>query len=515
MDVTDLIVEVRDGSYNRVGQLTPTDLKDLEIVLLFNEVSTWKLSLDSNHPLVDTLIAPKSGIVVTGPSGTIISGPTVSAKNVSSLEYPKGIWEIEGRDDSIILSQTALYPKPTNLDVTLQTTAYDTFIGKAESAIKHYVKANIGADAPVGRKINNLIIEADSLLGNTLTTSARFNPANEFIGKIASTSGLGYKLEQVNDNLVFKVYAPLDLSGTIRMDVYNNQLAKTEYLYKAPLATRIIVGGKGAAEQRTFKEVTTSESLAAEAEWGRRIEVFKDNRSTTDDDELIQAGLEVLVKEGKTLTSVVITPSDYITMRYGFDWNLGDIISVMVNDTEIKQVVTQVGILVNNAGVTLKINVGDQIKTDLESTLIYLQGDHEERLNNLERNTESGATSARQSVVYTSPSLTAGQVYQTSVAIAGGYRLESISTTVPCRVRLYTKDLGQTYDASRPVLSYPHEHSCLIIDYTSYDDLLSVDVTPTVYGWTATGSEDVPLTITNNAGVTTPVQITFIYVKTE
>lgn len=515
MDVNDLIVEIRDANYNRVGQLLPKDLTDFTVVAKYNAVGSWKLTLPSTHPLVDYLKTPGYGLIVSGPQGVILSGPTVSAKNTADFASPKGLWEIEGRDDSIILSEHLAYPTPSTADVTAQIVAYDTITAKAETAMKHFVNVNIGPTAPTERKLSNLTIETDAGLGSTLTISARFNKLDKLLSSIASINSLGYTVEQDGANRVFKVYQPTDRSSTIRMDIDNNQLSSTEYLYRQPEVTRVIVGGAGTAEQRTFVEVSNADSLAGETEWARRIEVFHDARSSQGMDELIGAGNEELSSKGKTIKSLSVTPNDYTTMEYGKDWGLGDIVSVTVNDTEIVQIVTEVGLLVNSNGLTVKATVGEPLKSDVEETLIYLQGKSDDRLDNLERNAEGGASSSRESIVYTSPILTNNQVYKTTVDIAAGYRLLSISTTVPSRVRLYSKLTGQTMDEPRPVTNFPSDFSGLMFDFVTAPSLLSADLSPTVDGFTQDGSTTVPITITNLSGVSNPVQVTLIYVRTE
>lgn len=513
MDVNDLIIEVRDSNYNRVGQLLAKDITDLTIVAKFNDVGSWKLSLPSKHPLVDILRVPGSGLIVNGPSGVIISGPSVTAKKLSNFENPEGVWEIEGRDDSHILYQHLAYPTPTTSDVTAQTVAYDTRINFADVLMKQYVNYNIGPLATTARKIPNLTVEADENIGSTLTVSARMNKLNELIKSIASIDKLGYTVEQIDDQLIFRVYQPVDRSGDIRMDIENNQLSSVEYLYKEPEVTRVIVGGKGTAEQRTFLEVSNAESLAAETEWSRRIEVFHDARSSQTVEELTQAGLEQLIDKGKTIKSLSVTPNDYTTMQYGVDWGLGDIVSVSVDDIEIIQVVTEVGIIVNNNGVAVKATVGEPIKTDVEAALIYLQGKNDERLDNLERNAEAGATTNRQSLVYTSPILAPGEHHTTSVDIAGEYKILSISTTVESKVRLYTWETGQALDLNRPTGGYPEENVGLMFEGETYSELLSWDLSPVVDGFTRDGNASVPITVTNTSRTfTTPVQVTLIYI---
>jgi hypothetical protein len=170
------------------------------------------------------------------------------------------------------------------------------------------------------------------------------------------------------------------------MDMDNQKLSRAEYSYSIAKATRAIVGGQGEAEWRRFEEVSNTDSEAAEEAWGRRIEVFKDERSTRVSDALIQSGLELLVDQGKTIVESSVTPSDDINMRFGVDWFLGDQVTVVVNDIEASAVVTEVGISIGSDGVRIGATVGTPVSLDFESKLIRKQVQAEDRISQLERN---------------------------------------------------------------------------------------------------------------------------------
>lgn len=391
MKVTDLTVEVRDASLARVGQILPTDLVGFEAALRLNKVGAWRLTLRSDHPLVDVLRAPGAGLIVTGPDGVLISGPTVSALESKTADDPTGTWEIIGTDDSIVLGERLAYPVPATADLAGQTSAYDTRTGKAETVAKAFVNANIGTAAPAARKITGLTVDTDLGRGETVTVSARFDKLGELLTGILAPSGLAFDVVQVGSGLVFRVFEPVDRSAYIRMDVDNLRLSKSEYTYTAPGATRVIVAGQGSGEARTFIERTSTESLAAETAWGRRIEVFKDQRNTDDTAELEKAGDEILVDAGKTVVGVRVEPSDDIaSMQFAVDWNVGDLVTVVVGDLEVVQVVTEAAIVVAEDGVRVGATVGDPLAVaasdDVASNLISASSAQEARISNLERN---------------------------------------------------------------------------------------------------------------------------------
>ena len=170
------------------------------------------------------------------------------------------------------------------------------------------------------------------------------------------------------------------------MDIANNQLTRTEYSYSSPKLTRAIVGGAGEAVERLFLEATTSDSLEAEDVWGRRIESFIDNRGSEEADELNQSALEKLADDGITIVNISVSPTDDSNMRYGFDWNLGDIVTVVIDETETQAVVTEVGISIQADGVRVGATVGSVQALDFESKLVQKAATSEQRISNLERN---------------------------------------------------------------------------------------------------------------------------------
>jgi hypothetical protein len=392
MRVEELTIEVRDPNLVRVGQVSDFNLPGAEFVLRFNNVGSWLLRMPYGDPLGDLLRTPGYGIVVTGPDGDVIfSGPTLAAKLEQTPEDPAGFWLIEGADDTLILQERLAYPDPATADVTAQTESHDRRTGLAETVMKAYVLANAGPTAPVSRRVAGLTVGTDLGRGPTVTNAARFTELQTLLFGIAESAGLGYDIKQVNTDLVFDVFEPADRSGFVRLDVENDLLRSAEYGYVAPEATRVIVAGQGEAIDRLFFEVSNTDSTAAETLWGRRIETFKDARQSVELSELQQAGDEELADTGKTVVSVAVTPTDDVQMRYGLDWNLGDIVSVTAGDVETTATVTEVGISVEPDGVRIGATLGTPAPFDFESRLVSRVSEQDERISALERNENFGA----------------------------------------------------------------------------------------------------------------------------
>jgi len=386
MQVDELIIEVRDPELNRIGQFRPGDLVGAKFILRYNNVGAWEMKLPAGNRLGEFLRLPGYGIIVTGPDDTVIfSGPTLSARLEQTPDNLQGDWFIIGADDSVLLNERLAYPNPTTDDVENLGQAYDARFGPAETVLKDYVSANIGPDAVASRQVENLTIENDLFRGETVQGKARFDKLQELLYGLAQTGGLGYAITQANGNLLFSVYEPEDKTSTIRMDLFNQKLSRAEYAYSVAKVTRAIVGGQGEEEWRRFVEVTNTDSLSAETEWGRRIEVFKDGRKSRINDQLTQDGLELLVDEGKTITELSVSPSDDINMRFAIDWYLGDKVTVVIDELEAQAVVTEVGIGIDADGVRIAATVGTPVGIDYEAKVLAKQANTDQRLSNLER----------------------------------------------------------------------------------------------------------------------------------
>jgi len=287
MRIEDLTVEVRDPNLDRIGVITPKNLVGATFVARFNNVGSWSIQLPYDEPLGELLRQPGYGLILTGPdSQVILSGPTLTARLEQTPTNTDGDWLIEGVTDSVLLSERLAYPTPSTADVTAQTTGFDIRTGAAETVIKEYVNVNLGPGAATGREVTGLTVETDEARGSTVFANARFDQIQELIYNLAQVGGIGYQLKQVNGNLVFSVFEPVDRSDTIRMDIQNRKLSSAIYSYGTAKVTRAIVAGRGEAENRIFTERSNTDSLEAETAWNRRIERFIDARQSEDLDEL-------------------------------------------------------------------------------------------------------------------------------------------------------------------------------------------------------------------------------------
>ena len=103
MRLEDITVEVRNKSLAREGVIRSQDL-DIEVQGLHSNVGTWRISLPAEHHLVDALRTPGSGIIVTGPHGVLLSGPTKKPEWTATPTDTQGSVIFNGVSDTVILA---------------------------------------------------------------------------------------------------------------------------------------------------------------------------------------------------------------------------------------------------------------------------------------------------------------------------------------------------------------------------------------------------------------------------
>ncbi|WP_454051464.1 Gp37-like protein [Cellulomonas sp. Marseille-Q8402] len=393
MQTSDLLVEVRDASLARVAQIAPSHL-DLSVDLVDCAVGSWTLRLPAEHPAVQHLVRPGAGIIVTGPDGVAFSGPVDTPTVDADLADPTGVAAISGVTDDVLLWNRLAYPTPSALAASAQTDAYDVRSGRPETVMLDYVRANLGAAAPPGRRVPALVLASDERRGTTdVRKSARFDVLGDLLSEIATVSGLRFRLVQVGPALRFEVLEVRDRRDTVRFDLANGTLSAHSVAVAPPRVTRAVVGGAGEGALRELIDVSDPANEHAEAArgpWGR-VETFVDNRSGSSD-ELQQAGAKVLA-DGAGSTSAAAVPSDDLTMRYAVDWDLGDAVTVVVGGSENVARVTGVSLIVDQSGARVGATIGELQGSTPVQALTRRTDAVDRRVSALERTAEAGSVS--------------------------------------------------------------------------------------------------------------------------
>lgn len=387
MQLSDITVEVRDRSLARRGVIRPEEL-NLQATLPFNDVGSWTIAIASDHPMADVLRAPGGGIIVSTKDDTLFSGPSVGPDLTASSDDPAGTLTINGVTDSVLLEDRLAYPEPGNVDPTKQTEAHDVRTGVAETVMRQYVSWNCGPDAPIGRRDPHLTLPADQGRGPTVTKSARFPVLLNLVNEIAASAGLGWRVVQKGSVRVFEVTTVADRTAAVRLSLLNNTLASQKLAISPPTATRVLVAGQGEEVDRRFYEGTTDDAEQAETDWGRRIEVFVDQRQSSDANEYKQKADEVLAEQGTTVVGVELVPMDNIGMTFGTDWNIGDRVAIDTSFGSFKAVATSAVIKAGPDGFTLGATLGDATLLRPSARQAAQLANAEKRIQHLETNAE-------------------------------------------------------------------------------------------------------------------------------
>ncbi|QFG12432.1 minor tail protein [Streptomyces phage Alvy] len=395
MRLEDITVEVRDKSLTRRGLVRPEELS-LELTDNFNNVGEWKLTLAAENPLAQILRQPGAGLIITGPNDVIMSGPMVTPEFAATQDDPGGSITFTGVSDTVILADTLAFPDPTNPNGASQTLAHDVRQGSAEDVMHSFVMANIGPTAPVERRKTALVDGASQGRGPTVIKSARFPVLGNLLTELALLGSLGFRVVQRGMNLVFETFQITDRTKLIRLDVANGSLAGQRVALSPPGVTRAIVAGQGELVKRQFLQVQTPESIAAEADWGRRIERFIDQRNTDDWKELQQAGDEAMEESGFTAVNVQVVPMEDGAMRFGHDWYLGDKVSVVVEDQELVSNATGMVLKAGSDGFQVGVLLGDPTGFSVDAALSKRVTNTEARVSQLERTSDIGVAADNQ-----------------------------------------------------------------------------------------------------------------------
>jgi hypothetical protein len=126
-----------------------------------------------------------------------------------------------------------------------------------------------------------------------------------------------------------------------------------------------------------------------------------------------------------------------------------------------------------------------------------------------------GSMPQRGTVAKTTASLAAGASESGTIDLGKSYRLMTISTSAPARVRLYTTTAKRDADAARALGTDPTGDHGLMLEFVSTAGLLAADLSPTVDGFTVGGSTAAPYTITNTGTGAAAIAASFGWIRTE
>lgn len=382
-------VAARDGA---LFQLGPVDVfTELKLVLRLRRAGTWEMTLPADHPQASHFATPGAGLIVWAPwsqERPLMSGPMLSPRMTTRSRDKGATVTVAGVDDTALLADRLVLPDPTSEMHTQSVESYATE-GLTEKVLRDLVDANAGDAALPARRL----CDADPddrrstslLVGVERTVSCRFDNLLAICEQVAKLDGLAMEVVQPSATVQdrhFRVWQPVDRSGSVRLSQYAGTLNAGSVTLAAPTATHVLVAGSGEGAARTLQQ-RSNDAMAAS--WARRVESFRDARDTSDPVLLAQRGDEALA-EGAAAAGLSIEPVDTSTQQFGTHYGLGDLISVEVNGTTWTDVVSGVEITINRDGVRTVPMIGDSDAADAKSLALYSRvREVMQRLDRLER----------------------------------------------------------------------------------------------------------------------------------
>lgn len=387
-------LHVRDASGDRVAALS--DYRRATFIPRFNGVGAWLVEGIPFRSRAAQALVPGASIEALRDGHAIVAGPVVQP----TAEWSNDGYtlKVSGLDWALLLAGRLAYPAApsTNLNGGYS----DDRTGPAETVMYGYVDDNLGPSAAAIRQHSAGVgLAADNAQGNSVTFSARFDRLIDLLTRLglpelAGGNGLGFRIVPVDPDvygyaLQFQVYAPTDRTSEVQFAPGRRNLNSYAYDRRLADTNYVVVGGSGDGVARTFVTAENAQSLIT---WGIRLEGFKDQRQTADNDELTQAAQEELAAKGDQL-ALTVEPVDTEAVAYGTDYSLGDLVTVIVDGLAITDVVREVQFdLDGRNGETITPLVGSHGAVPTHSTaeraldiLLARQADLARRLGRLER----------------------------------------------------------------------------------------------------------------------------------
>lgn len=377
---------VRDKDNNRVAELE--DYTQAILTPVYNDVGTWSVTLSRKSKQAAALTTPLAGIIATRDDTTVFSG--IATERHHTWNGTTDQVTVSGCTDDIWLLSRLVSPSPGESAPPYTVQAVDVRTGIASTVIRQYVNVNLGPGAVPARRKSDLTIGADPLLGASVRGEARWDSnLLEFLKPLAVSGGVGFRIVQVGTGLEFQVYQATDRSNTIKFSPDLGNLLAFDYSSQIPKANYAFVGASGTGTARIIKEYSDPTSIAT---WGRWEGQLVNAANTSDTTQIQQSGTEALV-DGQEQASLSITPLETPTQRFGFDYFLGDRVTVQLEGpaatgySESGQIVDTLREIVirldeNGQTVTPSVGTGDRLQI-FRMFRVFRQ--HDRRLNNIER----------------------------------------------------------------------------------------------------------------------------------
>ncbi|WP_371665977.1 siphovirus ReqiPepy6 Gp37-like family protein [Streptomyces sp. NBC_01241] len=380
-------VEVRDKDLNRVG-IIDTWLQ-LDIIVRFCAQGSWKLLVRAGTEQAE-LLQRGGGVAIyqDGVKKPIITGQIEDFQKYFTVEQHSSMGSlfVGGSCDNKLAYSRLAFPDPARAvdKQYLSTVDTRTVNTPGSSAIWNELEKSMGTSALSDRRIPGVKIGPKPTFGDTVNDTVRYDVIGEKLAGWCEAKKLGYRfLYDPNSKTIdLDIFTPRDLSKEVRLSTDLGNLREYIWTLSAPKVTRVIVACQGEGKGRYLYQKIDAE---AEAEWGLKIEQFVDRRdlpivtdmatgkpvkasldvTTAEFESALEAvkqSAEEVLKEGEKSGNFQVYPIDTEQIKFGRDYFVGDLVTVIADGTEYVDMVREVNITVDDGGnaYTVSPKIGEQ-----------------------------------------------------------------------------------------------------------------------------------------------------------
>lgn len=298
-----------------------------DLLLRFNNVDSFNVVVPAMDPAFRDL-SSLGGLEIRRDGVPILTGPIAKTQRNWDGKNDRAI--LTGFSDDVWLLRRTVYPDPAGPE-GWDSISHDVRTGPGETVMKSLVAYHAGTLALPERRI--LTQATDLGRGDNITIRGRFGNLLTYLQAASFAAGLSFRVIDRR----FEVYEPADLSDSVIFSPEFRNLQAYSYTNEVPSANWVVGAGTGEGTDRLFEIVEDEESQDV---YGR-FEHFYSRTNVSDTEELIE-GLNKLLSESKDRTRLMVQPYDVEPTRFRHDYEVGDRVSVIVDDYEIVDAVREV-----------------------------------------------------------------------------------------------------------------------------------------------------------------------------
>lgn len=237
--------------------------------------------------------------------------------------------------------------------------------GDVETILKRLVKEQVGADAPVIRQFSALTVAVDLERDPWVLVSARYSLLSEELEEAALSTGCGPFLSLDSGSIIFDIRFGVDRTATQSVNgraifSLDHDTIKSGMVMHSDTQFRnfALVGGQGEGASRALEEVYDG----TEPSGFTRREMFVDARDLADPLDLPGRGTSKLA-EMAAEDYLEVEILNYSSLTLGTDYNLGDIVTVEIEDEMLDARISEISESWDAEGYALTATFGQPMPT--------------------------------------------------------------------------------------------------------------------------------------------------------